>query len=71
VTGDGFEIRVVGDGELAALGRLGDYHRAASGALERQEGQTRLILISRSHALDLQRRSGQLRAETEALLAGR
>lgn len=66
---DGLELIVVGDAELEALARLPDYRRTRVGSLERRRGETLYILISRTAAADLQRRSEQLRAETEALLA--
>lgn len=40
-------------------------------ALERRDGETLYILISRTAAADLARRSTQLCQEAEALLAGR
>ena len=66
---EGIEIVVVGDAELAALSRLQDYRRTPVGSLERRQGETLYILISRTAAADLERRSERLRAETEALLA--
>jgi len=67
--GTGWELIVVGDAELEALARLPDYRRTRVGSLERWQGGACYILIGRTEAAELQRRSEQLHAETEALLA--
>ena len=70
-TNPGIQLIAVGDEELAALARLPDYERTGPQRLERQEGDTRIVLISLAEAAAIRALSEASKRRVDALFAQR
>ena len=67
----GIQLIAVGDEELAALSRLPDYERTGPQWLERQEGDTRIVLISLTEAAEIEALSQEAKRRVDERFAQR